>query len=77
MDLKNLINVRNCFRILLHSFKKQSIVSNLYFDSGDGFHSNNAEVLIYKPRVSMSSGINRGWQFLQRMHLWVSLPYAL
>ena len=57
-------NVGNCFRVLLHSFKKDIIVRDFEFDSSEGFHVNNADVLLYKYHAQMSSGIKREWQFL-------------
>ena len=69
-------NIRNCFGILLHGFKKQFVDWNLYFDSSNGFHVNNTDGLLYKSCTGMSSGIG-GWQFPPQMNLWVYLPYDL
>ena len=69
-------NVRYCFRILPHSFKKQSISWNFQFYGCNGFHSNSVDVLLYKLYAQMSSGIG-GWQFLSTLKSGVSLPYAL
>ena len=67
-------NVRNCFRVSFHSFKKQFVIQNLDFDSCNGFHSNKIDGLLYKAYAGMSSG---GWQFLSTLKSGVSLPYTL
>ena len=70
-------NILDRFTILLHSFKKQSISWYFDFDSCYGLHNLNVGQLIYKPYAQMSSGINRGWQFLPLLKQGVSLPYEL
>lgn len=73
--MKNKLNkLRNCFRILLHSFEKKIVSQNLYFDGSYGLHNLNVGQIIYKSYAQMSSG---GWQFLPTLKGRVSLPYDL
>lgn len=67
-------NVRDCFRILIHSFEKQYVHRNLNFDSCNRLHNLDKFQEIYKFYGQMSSG---GWQFLPTLKSRVSLPYDL
>ena len=70
-------NVRNCFGILLHGFKKQFTISYLDFDGCDGFHSNKEDGLPYKAYAGRCPVVFGGWQFLPTLKSRVSLPYKL